>query len=539
MTIKYKFIILYIEVFFIEKIGGIKLPNEKLRELREKTEKVMQGGGQKAIDKQHESGKLTARERILKLLDANSFVEIDAFVEHRCVNFGMEKKSAPGEGVVAGYGTIDGRLVYIFAQDFTVIGGSLGEMHASKIVKAQEMALRVGAPLIGINDSGGARIQEGVDALSGYGKIFYNNTIASGVIPQISVILGPCAGGAVYSPALTDFIFMVDNISKMFITGPEVIKTVTGEIVSGEKLGGAMTHNSISGVAHFRDNSEEECIENIKKLLSFLPQNNMETAPATEVTDDLNRIDEVLNDIIPDNPNKAYDMKEVIYSLSDNKEFLEYQPLYAQNIVTGFMRLNGKSIGVVASQPKVLAGCLDINASDKAARFIRTCDAFNIPLLTLMDVPGFLPGTNQEYGGIIRHGAKMLYAYSEATVPKVTVITRKAYGGSYIAMCNKELGADVVLAWPTAEIAVMGPDGAANIIFKKDIDAAEDKNAKRSEKIEEYRNAVANPYTAAARGYVDAVIEPAETRKRIISSFDMLTGKRVQRPEKKHGNIPL
>lgn len=515
------------------------MPNEKLRELREKTEKVMQGGGQKAIDKQHESGKLTARERILKLLDANSFVEIDAFVEHRCVNFGMEKKSAPGEGVVAGYGTIDGRLVYIFAQDFTVIGGSLGEMHASKIVKAQEMALRVGAPLIGINDSGGARIQEGVDALSGYGKIFYNNTIASGVIPQISVILGPCAGGAVYSPALTDFIFMVDNISKMFITGPEVIKTVTGEIVSGEKLGGAMTHNSISGVAHFRDNSEEECIENIKKLLSFLPQNNMETAPATEVTDDLNRIDEVLNDIIPDNPNKAYDMKEVIYSLSDNKEFLEYQPLYAQNIVTGFMRLNGKSIGVVASQPKVLAGCLDINASDKAARFIRTCDAFNIPLLTLMDVPGFLPGTNQEYGGIIRHGAKMLYAYSEATVPKVTVITRKAYGGSYIAMCNKELGADVVLAWPTAEIAVMGPDGAANIIFKKDIDAAEDKNAKRSEKIEEYRNAVANPYTAAARGYVDAVIEPAETRKRIISSFDMLTGKRVQRPEKKHGNIPL
>lgn len=515
------------------------MPNEKLRELREKTEKVMQGGGQKAIDKQHESGKLTARERILKLLDANSFVEIDAFVEHRCVNFEMEKKSAPGEGVVAGYGTIDGRLIYIYAQDFTVIGGSLGEMHASKIVKAQEMALKVGAPLIGINDSGGARIQEGVDALSGYGKIFHNNTIASGVIPQISVIMGPCAGGAVYSPALTDFIFMVDKTSKMFITGPEVIKTVTGEVVSGEKLGGAMTHNSISGVAHFMDNSEEECLNHIRKLLSFLPQNNMETAPATEVTDDLNRIDEKLNEIIPDNPNKAYDMKEVIYSLADNKEFLEYQPFYAQNMVTGFMRLNGKSIGVVANQPKELAGCLDINASDKAARFIRTCDAFNIPLLTLMDVPGFLPGTNQEYGGIIRHGAKMLYAYSEATVPKVTVITRKAYGGAYIAMCNKELGADVVLAWPTAEIAVMGPDGAANIIFKKDIEAALDKNAKRSEKIEEYRNAVANPYTAAARGYVDAVIEPAETRKRIISSFDMLTGKRVQRPEKKHGNIPL
>ncbi len=515
------------------------MPNEKLTELRERTEEVMMGGGQNAVDKQHENGKLTARERITRILDENSFVEIDAFVEHRCVNFGMEKKSAPGEGVVTGYGTIDGRLVYIYAQDFTVIGGSLGEMHASKIAKTQETALKVGAPIIGINDSGGARIQEGVDALSGYGKIFYNNTMASGVIPQISVILGPCAGGAVYSPALTDFVFMVENISKMFITGPEVIKTVTGEVVSGEKLGGAMTHNSISGVAHFVDNSEDGCIDKIKKLLSFLPQNNMETVPVQEMTDELNRIDSVLNDIIPDNPNKAYDMKDVIYSLEDRGEFLEYQPYYATNIITGFMRLNGKSVGVVASQPKVLAGCLDINASDKAARFIRTCDAYNIPLLTLMDVPGFLPGTTQEYGGIIRHGAKMLYAYSEATVPKVTVITRKAYGGSYIAMCNKELGADMVLAWPTAEIAVMGPEGAANIIFKKEIESAEDKNLKRSEKIEEYREKVANPYTAAARGYVDAVIEPAETRKRIISAFDMLTGKRVYKPEKKHGNIPL
>lgn len=515
------------------------MPNEKITELREKTEKVMLGGGQKAIDKQHENGKLTARERILRLLDENSFVEIDAFVEHRCVNFGMEKKDAPGEGVVTGYGTIDGRLVYIFAQDFTVIGGSLGEMHAAKIVKAQEMAMRVGAPIIGINDSGGARIQEGVDALSGYGKIFYNNTIASGVIPQISVILGPCAGGAVYSPALTDFIFMVQDISKMFITGPEVIKSVTGEVVSSEKLGGAMTHNTISGVAHFVDNNEAECFEHIRRLISFLPQNNMETAPVQETNDDLNRLDEALNDIIPENPNKAYDMKEIIYTLSDNREFLEYQPLYAMNMITGFMRLNGKSVGVIASQPKVLAGCMDINASDKAARFIRTCDAYNIPLLTLMDVPGFLPGTHQEYGGIIRHGAKVLYAYSEATVPKVTVITRKAYGGSYIAMCNKELGADVVLAWPTAEIAVMGPDGAANIIFKKEIAEAEDANVKRKEKIEEYRNTVANPYTAAARGYVDAVIEPAQTRKRIISSFDMLTGKRVLRPEKKHGNIPM
>ncbi|MGB4438973.1 MAG: carboxyl transferase domain-containing protein [Sedimentibacter sp.] len=515
------------------------MPNDKLIELRNKNEQIKLGGGQKAIDKQHDSGKLTARERILMLLDEGSFSEIDGFVEHRCVNFGMEKKTALGEGVVSGYGTIDGRLVYIYAQDFTVIGGSLGEMHAAKIVKTQEMALKVGAPLIGINDSGGARIQEGVDALSGYGKIFFNNTIASGVIPQISVIMGPCAGGAVYSPALTDFIFMVQNTSKMFITGPNVIETVTGEKVSAEKLGGAMTHNSISGVAHFVDDSEEECINHIKELLSFLPQNNLETTPEKPVQDDINRIDEALNEIIPDNPNKAYDMKEVIFTLADNKEFMEYQEYYAMNIVTGFMRLNGRSVGIIASQPKVLAGCLDINASDKAARFIRTCDSFNIPILTLMDVPGFLPGTHQEYGGIIRHGAKMLYAYSEATVPKVTVITRKAYGGSYIAMCNKELGADMVLAWPTAEIAVMGPDGAANIIFKNEISEAEDKNLKRKEKIEEYRNTVANPYAAAARGYVDAVIEPSETRKRIISSFDMLTGKRVLRPVKKHGNIPL
>lgn len=515
------------------------MPNEKLIELLNKNEKIKLGGGEKAIEKQHSNNKLTARERINQLLDSGSFVEIDAYVEHRCNNFGMETKHFPGEGVVTGYGTIDGRLVYIYAQDFTVIGGSLGEMHAAKIVKVQQMAMKVGAPIIGINDSGGARIQEGVDALSGYGKIFYNNTIASGVIPQISVILGPCAGGAVYSPALTDFIFMVQNTSKMFITGPNVIETVTGEKVSPEKLGGAMTHNSISGVAHFLDDSEEQCFERIKRLLSFLPQNNLETTPVQDVQDDINRIDEILNDIIPESPTKAYDMKDVIFTLADNKEFLEYQPYYAQNIITGFMRLNGRSVGVIASQPKILAGCLDINASDKAARFIRTCDAYNIPMLTLMDVPGFLPGTHQEYGGIIRHGAKMLFAYSEATVPKVTVITRKAYGGSYIAMSCKELGADMVFAWPTAEIAVMGPDGAANIIFKKEIDEAEDKAAKRQEKIEEYRNQVANPYTAAARGYVDSVIEPAETRKRIISSFDMLMGKRVLRPEKKHGNIPL
>jgi acetyl-CoA carboxylase carboxyltransferase component len=390
---------------------------DKLAELREKLEQIRSGGGQKTVDKQHQSGKLTARERILKLLDQGSFVEIDAFVEHRCTNFGMGKKKFPGDGVVSGYGTIDGRLVYIFAQDFTVMGGSLGEMHAAKIVKTQQMALKVGAPLIGINDSGGARIQEGVDALSGYGKIFYNNTLASGVIPQISVILGPCAGGAVYSPAITDFVFMVKNISKMFITGPNVIETVTGEKVSAEELGGAMTHNRVSGVAHFIDDTEEECMDHIRKLLSFLPQNNLETTPVQPVKDDINRTDDSLNHIIPDSPNKAYDMKNIILTLADCGEFLEYQPWYAQNIITGFMRLNGKSIGVVASQPKVLAGCLDINASDKAARFIRTCDAFNIPLLSLMDVPGFLPGTNQEYGGIIRHGAKMLYAFSEATVP--------------------------------------------------------------------------------------------------------------------------
>lgn len=515
------------------------MPNDKVKQLTKKKKQIKLGGGEKAIQKQHEKGKYTARERIVKLLDEGSFVEMDAFVEHRCVNFGMDKKKALGEGVVTGYGTIDGRLVYIFAQDFTVIGGSLGEMHAAKICKAQEMALKVGAPLIGINDSGGARIQEGVDALSGYGNIFYNNTIASGVIPQISVILGPCAGGAVYSPALTDFILMVEHTSKMFITGPQVIKTVTGEEVSAEELGGAMTHNKISGVAHFYDNSEEECFQRIKQLLSFLPQNNLETAPEIKNEDDINRIDKALNQIIPDNPNKAYDMKEVINSLSDNGEFLEYQPYYAENIITGFMRLNGKSVGVIANQPTKLAGCLDINASDKGAHFIRTCDAFNIPLLTLVDVPGFLPGTGQEFGGIIRHGAKMLYAYSEATVPKVSVITRKAYGGAYIAMCSKHLGADVVLGWPTAEIAVMGPSGAANIIFRKEIAEAKDGAAKRQEKIEEYRNTVANPYIAASRGYIDDVIEPSETRKRITSAFDMLAGKREQKPAKKHGNIPL
>jgi acetyl-CoA carboxylase carboxyltransferase component len=399
--------------------------------------------------------------------------------------------------------------------------------------------MKVGAPLIGINDSGGARIQEGVDALRGYGDIFFNNTKASGVIPQISVILGPCAGGAVYSPALTDFIFMVKDTSKMFITGPQVIKTVTGEEVSAEELGGAMTHNQKSGVAQFYDDTEEACFDKIKHLLSFLPQNNLETAPKVETGDDLNRIDQKLDELVPLNPNKAYDMKEIIHTISDNGEFLEYQPYYAQNIITGFGRINGKSVGIIANQPKVLAGCLDIDASDKAAHFVRTCDAFNIPLVNLVDVPGFLPGTSQEYGGIIRHGAKLLYAYSEATVPKITLITRKAYGGAYIAMCSRHLGADVVYGWPTAEIAVMGPSGAANIIFRKEINAAQNPQEKRQEKINEYTENVANPYKAAARGYIDDVIEPSSTRKRIISALEMLAGKREQNPKKKHGNIPV
>ena len=511
----------------------------KIEKLLEESSKIELGGGQARIDKQHEKGKLTARERISLLLDEGSFIEVDKYVKHRSTNFGTSSLEAPADGVVTGYGTVDGRLVFVYAQDFTVVGGSLGEMHAAKIVKMQEMALKMGAPIIGMNDSGGARIQEGVDALSGYGKIFYNNTISSGVIPQISVIMGPCAGGAVYSPALTDFVLMVENTSNMFVTGPQVIKSVTGEDVTQEELGGAETHNKISGVAHFMDKTEEECIERIKLLLSYLPSNNLEEAPVYESQDDINRVEEELNEIIPDNPNKPYDVKEVINSLADKGSFFEVQSSYAQNIITGFIRLNGKSIGVIANQPNVLAGCLDINASDKAGRFIRTCDAFNIPLLNLVDVPGFLPGTNQEFGGIIRHGAKMLYAYSEATVPKVTLILRKAYGGSYLAMCSKDLGADQVYAWPNAEIAVMGPGGAANIVFKNEISESDDPAATRLEKIEEYKDTVANPYIAAQRGFIDDVIVPSITRPRIISAFDMLETKRESRPSKKHGNAPL
>lgn len=504
---------------------------EKIEDLKSRQEKIQLGGGVKRIEKQHASGKQTARERINSFFDAGTFVELDQFVAHRCVNFGMNEKTLPGEGVVTGYGTVNGRLVYAFAQDFTVEGGSLGEMHAAKICKVLDLAMKMGAPVIGINDSGGARIQEACDAMSGYGKIFYRNTLASGVVPQISVIMGPCAGGAVYSPALTDFIYMVKSTSQMFITGPAVIKSVTAEEVTSEQLGGAMTHNSTSGVAHFAAANEADCIEQIRYLLSFLPSNNLEDAPVVETGDSPDRTEDGLNTLLPDNPNMPYDMKEVIKFIVDNGEFYEVHEHFARNIVTCFARFDGQSVGIIANQPAVMAGCLDINASTKAARFIRFCDAFNIPLVNLVDVPGFLPGTDQEYGGIIRHGAKMLYAYSEATVPKVTVITRKAYGGSYLAMCSQDLGADQVLAWPSAEIAVMGPAGAANIIFKKDPDV-ETKTAKY---IEEF----ATPYKAAERGFVDIVIEPKETRPRIITALNMLASKREARPAKKHGNIPL
>ncbi len=514
---------------------------DKLEQLRALKAEIALGGGEKRIEDQHKRGKLTARERIDILFDEGSFIEMDVFVSHRCNNFDMPEKHAPGDGVVTGYGRVDDRLVFAFSQDFTVIGGSLGEYHAEKIVKVQKMALKMGAPIVCMQDSGGARVEEGVNALSGYGKIFYNNTISSGVIPQISVIMGPCAGGAVYSPAITDFIFMVDKTSQMFITGPQVIKTVTGEEVSAEALGGAMTHNSISGNAHFVGSDDKSTLAMVRELLSLFPSNNMEVAPQMACSDDLNRLIPEFNEIIPENPNKAYDMYDVIRGLSDDGYLFDVMPHYAKNMITCFIRLDGNSVGVIANQPKVGAGCLDINASDKAARFIRRCDAFNIPLLTIEDVPGFLPGTDQEYGGIIRHGAKMLYAYCEATVPKVTLILRKAYGGAYIGMCNKELGADLVLAWPSAQIAVMGASGAANIIssIRKEVKAADDPIAKTKEKIAEYEEKFNNPYRAAEMGYVDDVIEPATSRQRVISGFDMLSSKRESLPAKKHGNIPL
>ena len=504
---------------------------EKIEIMKKKQAKVLAGGGEKRIEKQHASGKKTARERVDLLLDPGTFVELDQFVTHRCTNFGMEKKELPGEGVVTGYGTVDGRLVYVFAKDFTVEGGSLGEMHAAKICKVADLAVKMGAPIIGINDSGGARIQEAVDALAGYGKIFFKNTLTSGVVPQIAAIMGPCAGGAVYSPALMDFIYMVKNTSQMFITGPQVIKAVTNEEVTAEQLGGAMTHNSVSGVAHFAAENDEDCLEQIRRLISFLPSNNMEPAPIVETGDDPERTDDSLNTICPDNSNMPYDMKSVIEKIVDNGDYYEVHQYYAQNIITCFARMDGQTVGIIANQPRVMAGCLDVNASDKSSRFIRFCDAFNIPLLNLVDVPGFLPGTNQEYGGIIRHGAKMLYAYSEATVPKITLVTRKAYGGSYLAMCSQDLGADQVIAWPQAEIAVMGPAGAANIIFKGDPDSAK--------KTEEYVENFANPYQAAARGFVDRVIEPKDSRPEIINALRMLSTKRESRPAKRHGNIPL
>nr|WP_236777876.1 carboxyl transferase domain-containing protein [Anoxybacter fermentans] len=515
------------------------LKEQKIRELYDKRERLMKGGGEEKIKKQHSKGKLTARERIKLLLDENSFVEVNPFMSHRCVDFGMDKVDAPGDGVVTGYGTIHGRLVFVFAQDFTVMGGSLGEIHAARICKIMDMAKEMGAPIIGLYDSGGARIQEGVLALNGFGEIFARNALCSGVVPQISVIMGPCAGGAVYSPALTDFVFMVDNTSQMFLTGPEVIKSITGEEVTMEELGGSITHAVKSGVAHFTASSEEECMEQVRRLLSFIPSNNLEDAPMGLAKNGEIFDENAVKDLIPDHPNKPYDMKKVINHLVDQGDFMEIHARFAKNIIVGFGRLNGRTVGIVANQPMHKAGCLDIDASDKASRFIRFCDAFNIPLLTLVDVPGFLPGVSQEYGGIIRHGAKLLYAYTEATVPKITLVVRKAYGGGYIAMCSKSLGADLVYAWPTAEIAVMGPEGAANIIFRKEIAAARDPEMVRQKKIAEYREQFANPYVAAKAGIVNDVLSFEETRMRLINSLEMLENKRVSKPQRKHGNMPL
>ena len=512
---------------------------EKIKELIELRAKAHLGGGQKRIDSQHQKGKFTARERIALLLDEGSFDEIDTFVLHRSTNFGIDKTKFLGDGVVTGSGTIDGRLVYVFAQDFTVFGGALSEMLASKICKVMELAMKMGAPVIGLNDSGGARIQEGINALSGYGDIFQNNILASGVIPQISAIFGPCAGGAVYSPALTDFNIMSKGTSYMFLTGPKVVKTVTGEDVTQEQLGGASVHASKSGVAHFAVDNEEEGIRLIRHLLSFIPQNNMEDAPCVEPTDAVDRVDDVLNTIIPDQPNKSYNMYDVIGTIVDNGEFLEIHRDWAKNIIIGFARFNGQSVGIVANQPMVMAGALDSNASRKAARFVRFCDAFNIPLVTLVDVPGFLPGTGQEYNGVIVHGAKLLYAYGEATVPKITVTLRKAYGGAYIVMSSKHLRSDINLAWPSAEIAVMGPTGAVEVIFAKEVAAAEDPAQAAAEKEEEYRKAFANPYNAASYGYMDDVIEPRNTRFRIIRALEQLRTKKQINPAKKHDNLPL
>jgi len=511
----------------------------KIKQLRELKENSKQGGGEARIKAQRAKGKFTARERIEILLDDGSFREIDAFVTHRTNEFGLSDKKPLGDGVVTGYGTIDERLVYVFSQDFTVFGGSLGRAHADKIIKLQDLALKNGAPIIGLNDSGGARIQEGVVSLGGYADIFLRNTISSGVIPQISCILGPCAGGAVYSPAITDFIVMTKNTSYMFVTGPDVVRSVTHEEVSFEELGGAMTHSETSGVAHFAAESEEHALFTVRTLLSFMPRNNMEDPPIIASQDDPLRTESLLDSIIPDNPNKPYDILEVIRAVVDDGHFLEVHEHYAKNIIVGFARLNGRSIGIVANQPAVLAGVLDINASDKAARFVRFCDCFNIPLITIEDVPGFLPGLAQEHGGIIRHGAKLLYAFAEATVPKITVITRKAYGGAYDVMSSKHIRGDVNLAWPTAEIAVMGPEGAINILYRRELAEAEDPEALRTQLVQEYRETFANPYVAASWGYLDDVIEPSQTRPLLINALEMLQNKRDENPPKKHGNIPL
>ena len=511
----------------------------KTQHLREQKVKSRLGGGTERIDSQHKKGRLTARERIDLLLDKGSFREVDAFVQHRTHDFNLDKQKYMSDSVVTGWGTIEGRLVYVFSQDFTVFGGSLGEVHAEKICKIMDMAMKNGAPVIGLNDSGGARIQEGVVALGGYADIFLRNTLASGVIPQISAIMGPCAGGAVYSPALTDFIFMVRNSSYMFVTGPDVVKTVTHEEVSFEDLGGASVHSEKSGVCHIAADSEGDALYLIRKLLGYLPQNNMEDPPFIIGGDDPLRMDEALGTMIPDDPGKPYDMKDIIRSVVDNGQFFEIHENYAQNVVVGFARLGGHSVGMVANQPAVLAGVLDIDASEKAARFVRFCDSFNIPIITFVDVPGFLPGTVQEHHGIIRSGAKLLYAYCEATVPKLTVITRKAYGGAYDVMSSKHIRGDLNLAWPSAEIAVMGPDGAVSIIFRKELEKAKDRVRKKAELVAEYREKFASPYVAAERGYIDDVIEPRETRPRLINALEMLSNKRDANPAKKHGNIPL
>ncbi len=512
---------------------------DSIKDFKEQQAKILKMGGDKLVAKHKAKGKLTARERLNLLFDPGTFREIDMFVTHRCVNFGMEKVEIPADGVITGHGLVNGRPVFAFAQDFTARAGSLGEMHAKKICKVMDLALKAGVPFVGLNDSGGARIQEGVDALSGYGKIFFRNSAASGVIPQISAIMGPTAGGAVYSPAMTDWIFMVKNTSYMFITGPEVIKSVTGEKIGFEELGGAMTHNQKSGVAQFACESDEDALNKIKELLSYLPSNNMEDAPVVNTGDDPRRVDPALDTIIPDNPNQSYDMKEVIRSIVDNGDFFEPHEYFAANIIVCFARLNGRTIGIIANQPSVLAGCLDINASDKGTRFIRFCDSFNIPMLTIADVPGYLPGSDQEWNGIIRHGAKLLWCYAEATVPKLLLVTRKDYGGSYLAMCGKDLGTDMAFAWPTAEIAVMGASGAANVIHIKEIKAADDPDAKRQEKIDEYEKLFSNPYCAANRGQIEAVILPSESRPRLIDALEIMCSKRELRPPKKHGNIPM